>query len=244
MSGSKAAELVQAVGAIQPGQAFVKDGDDYHLVDNWRVALLAEYKFYGNFDFSNKGRIRSAYTPGQEPEHLTKRGANNDERLTEAYLVVLCHIPPSDDKAPVFSVCRILGAQTYFIRDLARGVTDAGRPSFATRAARVSSDLAAAIMHPDFPIRLRNPGALVPELIPSGMSPYPYLKVSARVGVLKPAEYLRLSRFWALPETQERLTELLDVFDSRVDEVQDVIDDTSDRGTPAPAKVTPDVIPF
>ena len=80
-------------------------------------------------------------------------------------------------------------------------------------------------MDPRFPIRLRNPGTLIAEFCP-GSGEFPYLKVSARCNPLKVAEYARLAKFWPLDSTQDKLGELLDTFDARVDAVKRVMEDT------------------
>lgn len=202
--------LMECVGAVSPGQAYIKDGEQFWLVDDWRVCLLAEFKFYGEFDWTNSGRIERA--------SLTEA-----DDLMEAYLTVTLHIPPAGDPSgrlgPVFAVSRSLKSQVRWVRDMARAINQANKPQFIKRIARSSPELAQALGA--VPERFRVAGSFVTEVVPT--KKYSYLTVNARSSHLKPREYDLLARALSDPDTQEQMDEMLDLFDLRKAEVEKII---------------------
>lgn len=253
MKGSKVAELMKDIGeALSPGQPFVKHPENGYRKANHRFALLQEFKFWGDFDFRNGGRVIEAYADGEEPRERCQPSTPRSERLNEAYLIVLIHVPR--DEEPFFSISRMTGAQSRFVREMARATTEALRPSFATRLKRIHGpEFAGAVMLPGFPERLRVLGSTISEFKGSSN----YLCVDARVEPITPAEYKALGEFLSKDKAIAEMNEMLDIFDQRVDSVKADIERTRTQGgapveestparvsRPAPEPISEEDIPF
>ena len=205
-----AQDLMDAVGAVNPGQVYVRDGDDFHLVDGWPVMLMAEFRFWGDFDWNNGGRPIAATFSEAE---------GKAQKLKEAVVTVTAHIPPDADQEPILAVSRTLTAQTRWARDMCRAIQDSEKPRFFERMGRTSPELAGALQQ--LPGRFRVVGRLVTELGTSAKG-FSYVSMKARTAPIDLATFQALSRHqqvFAAP-----LGELLEVFEQRREEVAELAD--------------------
>lgn len=217
----KAAEYSAQIGAVAVGTPILVDNGTYRRLDaSASTLLLAEYRYFAQYDFNADG-IPLTHALPEEPE-------GNDQKTgyKEGYQVLCLHVFADPDIRPVVTLSRMLAAQCAWVNDLVRAVLAAQTPEWLAEQARRDSDLGAALASLPSP-RLRVIATL------SGRRKGAYVATKARCTGHTRATWEHLGR--ALVDGPDNAEADIDAgnaaFAERVAEVEAVIEETQYRAS-------------
>jgi hypothetical protein len=199
--GETADMIRSQLGGVAYGAILIRDGQRVVSLDGSKALLVAEYRFFGAYDWSDGGRA-------------VKVSATEEDGLEETFLALTLHLTKA---GPELALSRVMKSQCGMVRDLVRGVRDAGTPGFLQRVAAGSKPLAQAMG--GVPARYRVYGHAVGQM-KTGASGYSYLRATARVRPVDAETWAALAAVFEDAEFQVRLEDLLQTFTARKAEVE------------------------